>query len=67
MSWAVSQEDGEASVTERTIQPPSSLTGNIADFAWHPTRENTLIAMGSSSRFAEWTVADRLTLNWSAR
>ena len=24
MSWAVTQEDGEASVTERRIQPPSS-------------------------------------------
>ena len=67
MSWAVSQEDGEASVTERTIQPPGSQIGNIADFAWHPSRENTLLAMGTLSRFTEWTVADRLTLNFSAR
>lgn len=67
MSWAVSQEDGEASVTERTIQPPTSQIGNIADFAWHPSKENTVLAMGTSGRFAEWTVADRLTLNWSSR
>jgi len=67
MSWAVTQEDGEASVTERRIQPPSSQLGNIADFAWHPGRENTLLAMGSWNKFAEWTVADRLTLNWSPR
>ena len=67
MSWAVSQEDGEASVTERTIQPPNSQIGNIADFAWHPSKENTVLAMGTSGRFAEWTVADRLTLNWSSR
>jgi len=67
MSWAVSQEFGEASVTERTILPPANQIGNIVDFSWHPTRENTLLAMGGQGRFAEWTVADRLTLNWSSR
>ena len=68
MNWAVSQEDGEASVTERSIQPPSTNIGNIIDFAWHPSNSNTLLAMGSANnQFCEWTVSDRLTLNWSAR
>lgn len=68
MSWAVSQDEGEASVTERSLQlGPADRLGAVADFAWHPTRENTLLALGTTGRFIEWTVADRLTLNWSAR
>lgn len=59
MNWAVSQEDGEASVTERSIQPPTSI-GNIIDFAWHPANNNTLLAMGTTAnQFCEWTVSDR--------
>lgn len=70
MNWAVSHEDGEASVTERSIQPPAYNLGNILDFTWHPSNSNTLLAMGTTTnnnRFCEWTVSDRLTLNWSAR
>jgi len=66
MSWAVGQEDGEPSVTDRIVEPPFDL-GNIGAFAWHPTQENTLLAVGGGGRFAEWTVSDRLTINWSAR
>jgi hypothetical protein len=73
MSWAVSQDEGEASVTERSLQPPvsggnaigggsgggggSSAIGGLggggvalADFAWHPRRENTLLVLGSNGR-----------------
>ena len=69
MSWAT-QEDGEPSVTFRTVEPPAlehGSLGNIATFAWHPEKENTLLAVGGVARFREWTIADRLTINWSAR
>jgi len=66
MAWAVGQEDGEPSVTDRIVEPPVDI-GNISAFAWHPTQENTLLGVGSTGRFAEWTVSDRLTINWSAR
>ena len=49
MNWAVSHEDGEASVTERSIQPPACNLGNILDFTWHPSNSNTLLAMGTST------------------
>ena len=38
--------------------------GAVASFAWHPSLENTLLAVGWKG-FSEWTVSDRLTLNWS--
>jgi hypothetical protein len=51
MSWAVSQDEGEASVTERSLQlGPADRLGALVDFAWHPTRENTLLALGSTGR-----------------
>jgi hypothetical protein len=52
MSWSVSAEEGEASVTERSLQlgSPERL-GTIADFAWHPSRENTFLALGTTGRY----------------
>lgn len=66
MSWPPGQEDGEPSVTDRTVEPPQPV-GNMAGFAWHPDLENTLLVAGNNSRFAVWQVSDRLTLNWSVR
>jgi hypothetical protein len=44
----------------------SREVGSVGAFAWHPARENTILAVGWRG-FSEWTVSDRLTLNWSAR
>jgi len=65
MSWAVGQEDGESVVSGRSVAPPREV-GGLGAFAWHPSRENTILAVGWKG-FSEWTVSDRLTLNWSAR
>lgn len=65
MSWAVGQEDGEPAVSDRSVAPAREV-GGVASFAWHPARENTILALGARG-FSEWTVSDRLTLNWSAR
>ena len=65
MSWAVGQEDGEPAVSNRSVAPAREV-GGVGAFAWHPSRENTILAVGIKG-FSEWTVSDRLTLNWSAR
>ena len=65
MSWAVGQEDGEPAVSNRSVAPAREV-GGVGAFAWHPSRENTILAVGVKG-FSEWTVSDRLTLNWSAR
>ena len=65
MSWAVGQEDGEPAVSNRSVAPAREV-GGVGAFAWHPSRENTILAVGWKG-FSEWTVSDRLTLNWSAR
>ena len=66
MSWPPGQEDGEPSVTDRTVEPPQPV-GNITGFAWHPQHENTLLVAGNYGKFSGWQVSDRLTLNWSVR
>lgn len=65
MSWAAGQEDGEPAVSNRSVTPAREV-GGVGAFAWHPSRENTILAVGWKG-FSEWTVSDRLTLNWSAR
>ena len=68
MSWPGLQghEDGEPSVTDRTVEPPHQV-GNITGFSWHPHYENTLLVAGNYGKFSRWQVSDRLTLNWSVR
>ena len=63
-------EDGEPSVTARLVAPPRPLN-TIAGFAWarqpSPGRGQQLLAVGPGGQFAQWEVADRLTLAWGAR
>ncbi|XP_071561781.1 GATOR2 complex protein MIOS-B [Temnothorax nylanderi] len=56
-------EDTEPGVLERVVLPPwhSPLS-----FSWHPTDENRLLAI-SLLGVTDYTVSERITLNWSAR
>ncbi|RLU21193.1 hypothetical protein DMN91_005566 [Ooceraea biroi] len=56
-------EDTEPGVLERVVLPPSH---NPVSFSWHPTDENRLLTI-SSQGVTDYTVCERITLNWSAR
>ncbi|OXU30787.1 hypothetical protein TSAR_008781 [Trichomalopsis sarcophagae] len=59
-------EDTEPGALERTIAPPWSLASNPTSFSWHPTHVNRLLAI-SQQGLTDYTVYERITLNWSTR
>ncbi|KAF5296730.1 hypothetical protein FQR65_LT10166 [Abscondita terminalis] len=59
----VGNEEVEPSVLERVIVPGSPH--NITSFSWHHTDENRLLAIALSGSVTDYTVFDRITLNWA--
>ncbi|XP_046390377.1 GATOR complex protein MIOS-B [Ischnura elegans] len=37
----------------------------LASFSWHPSHENRLLAITSRGKISDYTVIERITLNWS--
>ncbi|KAL6266417.1 hypothetical protein P5V15_003268 [Pogonomyrmex californicus] len=56
-------DDTEPGVLERVVLPPWH---SPISFSWHPTDENRLLAI-SQQGVTDYTVSERITLNWSAR
>ncbi|KAM0726260.1 GATOR2 complex protein MIOS-B [Formica fusca] len=56
-------EDTEPGVLERVVLPPWH---SPISFSWHLTDENRLLAI-SLQGVTDYTVCERITLNWSAR
>lgn len=67
---AGSGEDTEPGALERTVAPsfssPSSNWSSPTSFSWHPTHVNRLLAI-SSQGLTDYTVYERITVNWSTR
>ncbi|XP_058794718.1 GATOR complex protein MIOS-B [Phymastichus coffea] len=60
-------EDTEPGALERTIAPPWT---NPSSFSWHPSHVNRLLAISQqalSYTLTDYTVYERITLNWSTR
>ncbi|CAN7998408.1 unnamed protein product [Ixodes hexagonus] len=56
-------DDLEPTLVERTLQPyPGAV---LSSFCWHPQHENRLLVVTPSSAARDYTVFDRITLNWS--
>ncbi|XP_067210981.1 GATOR2 complex protein MIOS-B isoform X2 [Linepithema humile] len=56
-------EDTEPGVLERVVLPPWH---SPISFSWHPNDQNRLLAI-SMQGVTDYTVCERITLNWSAR
>ncbi|XP_014207535.2 GATOR complex protein MIOS-A [Copidosoma floridanum] len=57
------REDAEPGALERTIAPSWA---NPTSFSWHPTHVNRFLGI-SQQGLTDYTVNERITLNWSAR
>ncbi|CAL4258099.1 unnamed protein product, partial [Meganyctiphanes norvegica] len=61
--YSVGVEEQEPAVITRTIDTDSN--NNISAFSWHPTHENRIITASYSGKLIDYTVHERITLNWS--
>ncbi|KAJ8949341.1 hypothetical protein NQ314_008261 [Rhamnusium bicolor] len=59
----VGNEEVEPTVMERVVVPGSPH--NITSFSWHSKDENRLLTIALSGTIKDYTVFDRITLNWS--
>ncbi|KAJ8985000.1 hypothetical protein NQ317_016911 [Molorchus minor] len=59
----VGNEEVEPTVMERIIVPGSPH--NITSFSWHNVDENRLLTIALSGTIKDYTVFDRITLNWA--
>ncbi|XP_077554266.1 GATOR complex protein mio isoform X1 [Haemaphysalis longicornis] len=57
-------DDVEPTMVERTVQPCAKSLA-LSSFCWHPQRENRMLAVTTNSSVWDYTVCDRITLNWS--
>ncbi|KAG0415270.1 hypothetical protein HPB47_007546 [Ixodes persulcatus] len=56
-------EDLEPTLVERSVQPyPGAV---LSSFCWHPQHENRMLAVTPDGAARDYTVLDRITLNWS--
>ncbi|XP_054286757.1 GATOR complex protein MIOS [Macrosteles quadrilineatus] len=60
-----SMDETEPSVLERSVQPRSA-DDIITAFSWHPTHDNRLITASLSGALTDYTVFERMTVNWSS-
>ncbi|KAL3176792.1 hypothetical protein MRX96_039633 [Rhipicephalus microplus] len=57
-------DDVEPTMVERTVQPfPNAVV--LSSFSWHPQDENRMLAVTPACAVRDYTVFDRITLNWS--
>lgn len=58
-----SVDDADPSVLERSVQPGSDT--QITSFSWHPQDENRLLTIAITGVMVDYSVFERMTLNWS--
>ncbi|GIY10130.1 GATOR complex protein MIOS [Caerostris darwini] len=56
-------DEVEPAVVERNLEPFSSQS--IMSFAWHPSNENRMLTISQNNQLLDYTIFDRITLNWS--
>ncbi|CAL1286700.1 unnamed protein product [Larinioides sclopetarius] len=56
-------DEVEPAVVERNLQPFTSHS--IMSFAWHPSNENRMLTISQNNQLLDYTIFDRITLNWS--
>ncbi|XP_034247778.1 GATOR complex protein MIOS-A isoform X2 [Thrips palmi] len=70
----VGNDEVEPSFLERAVLPgvtgvaggaQTSTSGAITSFSWHPSHENRLLNISLSGNLTDYTVFERITLNWS--
>lgn len=54
----------EPSIVEYSVHPSEQLS-SLSSFAWHPGHENRMLFISPFGEVGEFTVFDRITLNWS--
>ncbi|XP_044266200.1 GATOR complex protein MIOS-B [Tribolium madens] len=59
----IGNEEVEPSVLERNVVPGSPH--NIMSFSWHNSDENRFLTIALSGTITDYTVFDRITLNWA--
>lgn len=59
----MSNEEVEPSVLERIVTPGTSQS--LTSFSWHSKDENRFLAIVASGAIMDYTVFDRITLNWA--
>ncbi|XP_063974813.1 GATOR2 complex protein MIOS [Diachasmimorpha longicaudata] len=61
----VNSEETEPGALERTVVPP--WTSYPTSFSWHPNHVNRLLAISHQGVLSDYTVYERITINWSTR
>lgn len=64
LHYTAGGEDQEPAVITRSITPDASTF--ISAFSWHPTHENRLLTASYTGKLVDYSVQERITLNWSA-
>lgn len=57
-------EEEETAAIERFVTPGQPEV-HLASFCWHPQHENRLLAVSQSGKIHDYTVSERVTLNFS--
>lgn len=60
---SLANEEAEPSVLERIVTP--GTLPNITSFTWHSTDENRFLAVTMTGTICDYTVFDRITLNYA--
>jgi WD repeat-containing protein mio len=61
---AIVGDEEETAAIERFVTPDQAEV-SLASFCWHPQHENRLLAVTQSGRIHDYTVSERVTLNFS--
>jgi len=61
---AIVGDEEETAAIERFVTPGQADV-SLASFCWHPQHENRLLAVTQSGRIHDYTVSERVTLNFS--
>ncbi|XP_034949422.1 GATOR complex protein MIOS [Chelonus insularis] len=65
-----SGEDTEPGALERMVTPwssPETSRSSLTSFSWHPTHVNRLLTISPQGCLTDYTVYERITINWSTK
>lgn len=58
-------DETEPTIIERSVQP-SSDSGIISSFAWHPSAQNRMVVVSPNRSMTDFTVFERISLAWGS-
>ncbi|XP_043215584.1 GATOR complex protein MIOS-A-like isoform X2 [Amphibalanus amphitrite] len=62
--YCVNNDEIEPTVAERYVEGCGGI-GPLADLSWHPTDENRIVVSSASGKLSDFTIFERITMNWS--